>query len=199
MASLRSRLGAAAMLNVLLLGCGGTSSAPPTAAADSSSAPPQNRADTAAASAQIATGNAYGVPQDSARALTYYRTAAEQGDAYAQDNLGLMYFTGQGVPQDYVLAATWYRKAAEQGYADAQFNLGALYFTGRGVPQDVVEARKWYNLAASRVPAGDQKRYTEWGEATAKRMAPQQLAAAEKLARDWQAAFETRSKSGSSF
>ncbi|MDA0238165.1 MAG: hypothetical protein O3B03_06590, partial [Proteobacteria bacterium] len=40
-------------------------------------------------------------PQDDAKAVKWYRRAAEQGNAKAQYNLGLMYDNGQGVPQDY--------------------------------------------------------------------------------------------------
>ena len=47
---------------------------------------------------------------------------AEQGNAVAQFNLGLMYDKGQGVRQDYAQAVQWYRKAAEQGDAQAQYN-----------------------------------------------------------------------------
>jgi len=36
---------------------------------------------------------------------------AEQGEAAAQFNLGLMYATGQGVPQDDAEAAKWFRRA----------------------------------------------------------------------------------------
>ena len=53
-----------------------------------------------------------------------WRKAAEQGDAAAQHNLGVMYDSGQGVTQDYAEALKWYRKAADQGDADAQQNLG---------------------------------------------------------------------------
>ena len=42
---------------------------------------------------------------------------ADQGDAGAQVNLGVMYDHGKGVPQDYAQAAAWYRKAADQGDA----------------------------------------------------------------------------------
>jgi len=52
------------------------------------------------------------------------RAKAEQGDASAQNSLGIRYDTGEGVPQDYAEAVKWYRLAAEQGYAAAQFNLG---------------------------------------------------------------------------
>ena len=59
--------------------------------------------------------NGKGVPQDYAEAAKWYRKAAEQGYADAQNNLGMMYVNGQGVPQDYAEAAKWTRKAADQG------------------------------------------------------------------------------------
>ncbi len=52
----------------------------------------------------------------------------EQGDADAQNNLGVMYDEGRGVPKDDKEVARWYRKTAEQGQADAQFNLGLMYY-----------------------------------------------------------------------
>jgi TPR repeat protein len=70
---------------------------------------------------------------DYAKALRLIRPLANDGDAAAQFNLGLMYMTGHGVQQDYAAAALWYRKAAEQGYGLAQSNLGFLYRDGRGV------------------------------------------------------------------
>ena len=45
---------------------------------------------------------------------------AEQGNAEAQNNLGLMYHIGQGVRQDYAEALRWFRQAADQGVADAK-------------------------------------------------------------------------------
>jgi TPR repeat protein len=54
---------------------------------------------------------------DYAKALRLIRPLANDGDASAQFNLGLMYTTGQGVQQDDAAAALWFRKAAEQGYA----------------------------------------------------------------------------------
>jgi TPR repeat protein/DNA-binding IscR family transcriptional regulator len=76
------------------------------------------------------------------------RRAAEQGHAIAQNNLGIMYSSGQGVPQDDAEAAKWYRRAAEQGEAFAQYNLGIMYDTGRGVQHDDGQAAKWYHRAA---------------------------------------------------
>ena len=85
---------------------------------------------------------------DYATAVQELRPLAEQGNATAQFNLGLMYRKGQGVPQDYKEALEWYRKAAEQGDAGAQFILGLMYDTGQGVPQDYKEAVEWYRKAA---------------------------------------------------
>ena len=73
---------------------------------------------------------------------------AEQGNAKAQYNLGVMYEHSLGVPQDYKEAFKWYRLAAEQGDADAQNNLGVMYNEGQGVPQDYKEAVKWWRLSA---------------------------------------------------
>ncbi|ARB98142.1 TPA: tetratricopeptide repeat protein [Neisseria gonorrhoeae] len=79
--------------------------------------------------------------------------AAEQGNAAAQFNLGVMYENGQGVRQDYVQAVQWYRKASEQGDAQAQYNLGLMYYDGRGVRQDLALAQEWLGKACQN---GDQ-------------------------------------------
>ncbi len=73
---------------------------------------------------------------------------AEQGNASAQCNLGVLYGNGQGVPRDYAEAANWFQLAADQGNAPAQCNLGALYRDGHGVRQDYEEAANWFRLAA---------------------------------------------------
>ena len=76
------------------------------------------------------------------------RQAAEQGDAEAQKNLGVMYATGEGVPQDNREAVKWSRMAAEQGDAGAQYNLGFSYYHGEGVLKASREAVKWFRMAA---------------------------------------------------
>jgi uncharacterized protein len=81
-------------------------------------------------------------------AIEKLKPLAEQGDALAQYNLGLMYYIGLGVTLDLKEAVKWYRLAAEQGHARAQDILGMMYDRGQGVPQDYKEAVKWYRLAA---------------------------------------------------
>jgi len=85
---------------------------------------------------------------DYATALREWTPFAEQGDAYAQYNLGVMYDSGKGVLQDHKTAVKWYTLAAEQGQASAQTNLGLMYNNGEGVLQDHKTAVKWFTLAA---------------------------------------------------
>ncbi len=85
---------------------------------------------------------------DYATAYRLIKPLAEQGNAKAQFNLGVMYHNGHGVPQDYTEAMKWYQKAAEQALADANYNLGVMHHNGEGVPQDDTEAMKWFRKAA---------------------------------------------------
>jgi|GEM_PF-4285027 len=87
-------------------------------------------------------------PRDQADPVAEVRWKAEQGDAEAQYQLGVMYEYGREVPQDETQAVQWYRKAAEQGYAPAQTNLGVMYRQGRGVAQDEALGVQWYHKAA---------------------------------------------------
>ena len=89
-----------------------------------------------------------GVTQDHAQALEWYRRAAAQGHAGAQNGLGIAYALGQGVTRDDAEAVRWYRRAAEQEDAAAQVNLASAYAGGRGVPRDDAEAVRWYRRAA---------------------------------------------------
>jgi TPR repeat protein len=68
---------------------------------------------------------------DYATALRLLRPLAEQGNAVAQYNLGVMYTAGQGVAQDDRVAVKWFRLGAEQGNPDAQANLGFMYDSGQ--------------------------------------------------------------------
>ncbi len=94
---------------------------------------------------------------DYATAFRGFRSYAEQGDADAQDILGLMYLKGEGVPQDYAEAARWARRAAEQGHADAQNRLGVMYYDGKGVSVDHAAAAMWLRRAAEQGNA-----YAQW-------------------------------------
>ena len=148
-----------------------------------------------------------GVIEDRREAVRWFRLAAEQGDAegqtylglmyadgwgvvaYAQGELGRMYFTGEGVIEDRREAVRWFRLAAEQGDAWAQTVLGRMYTLGQeGVPQDYIQAHKWLNLAAA-ASAPLLREYREdvlrLRDDVAARMSSSQIAEAQRLAREW--------------
>lgn len=71
--------------------------------------------------------------------------------------------------------------AAQTGAPDALFELGMLYATGRDVDANLVVAHKWFNLAAAR---GNSSAVTYRME-LAREMSAEQVAEAQKLAREW--------------
>lgn len=113
---------------------------------------------------------------DYQQAYEIFRSLTEQGNAFAQFNLGEMYYKGRGVPQNDEEALRWYRAAAEQGdenarvmlaiievqgmllqsrlldaeqgNANQQFALGKMYSEGQDVPQNYEEAVRWFRAAA---------------------------------------------------
>jgi hypothetical protein len=94
---------------------------------------------------------------ESTYSLKATEEAAERGEAWAQNNLGVMYENGKGVTRDDKEAVRWYTKAAEQGNAVAQNNLGVMYANGKGVTRDDKEAVRWYTKAAEQGNAMAQK------------------------------------------
>jgi uncharacterized protein len=121
-------------------------------------------------------GNRYlygsGVEQDYAKAMEWYRKAADHGLTDAQYNVGMIYENGRGVTKDIEQAKVWYQKAADQGNAfgkgalqrleanaaptiqfqatapKEQNQIGDRYFYGRGVDLDYARAMGWYRKAA---------------------------------------------------
>jgi tetratricopeptide (TPR) repeat protein len=90
--------------------------------------------------------------QSNLPSLAQIKSAAENGDAKAEDQLADAY--GRSV--DYANAFIWYRKAAEQGVANSQYHLGKMLlnqgydFTFRKIisHEKIDEAVKWYLLSA---------------------------------------------------
>jgi uncharacterized protein len=82
---------------------------------------------------------------------------------------------------DYATALRLIRPLAEQGDASAQYNLGVFYDNGLGVPQDYVRALMWLNLSAAQGKEGA----ATFRDLVARLMTPEQIAAAQKLAREW--------------
>jgi|GEM_PF-6961889 len=60
------------------------------------------------------------------------KTAAQQGNAYAQYALATIYSSGQGIEQDAQQAVEWYKKSAQQNNDLAQYSLAVMYEFGLG-------------------------------------------------------------------
>lgn len=78
------------------------------------------------------------------------KAQAEQGNAEAQDRLGILYETGRGTAKDVKEAILWFRKASEQGNPDAERRLGQILIFGTeaDVPRSVPEGLAWMKKAA---------------------------------------------------
>ncbi len=73
--------------------------------------------------------------------------------------------------------------AQESGDATAEdlYRLGLSFSTGQGAPLDYVQAHKWFNLAAMMGSAAAK----EYRKEVAEHMASSEIAAAQRLAREW--------------
>jgi len=92
------------------------------------------------------------------------------------------------VPQDDAEAVKWYRKAAEQGDASAQSKLGRLYTIGIGVVKNDLLAYQWHLLASAKGMESSQENMS----LLEKILNAEQRAEGQRLATEWQAAFEKR-------
>ena len=116
-------------------------------------------------------------------AVAWLERAALDGLAAAQGRLADLYASGKGVSADDVRALRLSASAAEKGDAFAQLQLGLRYAKGAGVEQSYVEAHKWVNLAAAEGDAEAAKSR----DVFAKLMTAEQVAEAQRLAREWTA------------
>ena len=85
-------------------------------------------------------------------ATTYklYTNNATKGDAFAQNELGQLYYQGKGVERDYEQARIWFEKAAAQNNVSGQSALGRLCRTLR---RDRPARTRLYRRRTARNPA----------------------------------------------
>ena len=118
-------------------------------------------AEQGAARAQFELGSRHvmgeGVREDHAEAGRWFRRAAEQGHADAEERVAYGYQNGYyGFQEDYGEAVRWYWRAIEQGNANAMNNFGWMHQHGLGFQQDYAEAVRWYRRAAEQGNASAQ-------------------------------------------
>ena len=86
--------------------------------------------------------------RDSKELLKSLIKAANQGNACAQFQLAVMYYSGEGgLSKDYKKSFEWAIKAANQGHTKAYRLLGEIYMFGKGVPEDLDKAQEWSKKA----------------------------------------------------
>lgn len=92
----------------------------------------------------------YGLPQDLAKAVMYYRKGALSDDPLAQYALAYLYEEGHGIEADLPLAFHWYQQAAEQGLTAAQYKLGLFYLSeSEATGKDLAKSKFWLEKAAN--------------------------------------------------
>lgn len=79
----------------------------------------------------------------------YYLRLAEQGDAVAQNEIGVRIAEGISTQPNNKVAVEWFRKSAEQGNALGACNLGLHYARGAGIRKNPVLAFRWFYIANS--------------------------------------------------
>ena len=73
---------------------------------------------------------------------------ATQGNAVAQNDLGMCYWNGDGFEKDQTGACSLFEKSAKQGNALGQYNLGICHRDGIGVQKDEKRARYYFEKSA---------------------------------------------------
>jgi len=104
------------------------------------------------AAAMVLLGEIYaqglGVGRDDAKAVQWYKAAAEKGNRDALFALAMFSFQGRAGPSNQTEAARFLEAAAKLGHAGAAYDLGLLYLQGQQFPQDFRRAGELFTAAA---------------------------------------------------
>jgi hypothetical protein len=87
-----------------------------------------------------------GFKLDKKKAMKLFRTAADRGDAVAQNKVGLLLHYEQKSEESF----RYYALSADQGYTTGEFNFGCCYHDGTGTEVDLSKARYWFERAAAK-------------------------------------------------
>lgn len=98
---------------------------------------------------QIAQSYAY--EEDYEKSAYWFQKAADEGSAYAKNDLANAYLVGRGVDKNIEKALVLYQQAAAEGDEYAMFNLGSYYFKGAEKPNYVLAA-EWYKKSIAIEP-----------------------------------------------
>jgi TPR repeat protein len=156
--------------------------------------------------AQAAPDTAYNLGVDAYRVKDYtsarqhWAKAVEEGENFALNNLGFLLYEGLGGPPDQARAVELWSMAARRGNNESQWHLAQAFEKGKGVAQSLVDAYAWYRCAANNFAGAEEEDDDRTIAADARTsvlrllgaLPPDQLAAAEQLARDYIAKYPTK-------
>ncbi|MFZ5001197.1 hypothetical protein ACOY5P_17650 [Enterobacter asburiae] len=123
----------------------------------------------------------YDAQGDETNARSAWQQLADRGDAEGRYHYGDMLRLGTGGPPDYTQAFKQYRLSAMAGNRMAQYRAGMMSQAGLGVPRNRIQAYAWYSLAATE----NAKDAVDALNAMEAEMRPNEIQAAQKLAREW--------------
>ncbi|HEV2303267.1 MAG TPA: hypothetical protein VGR91_17000 [Stellaceae bacterium] len=121
--------------------------------------------------------------------------AAEEGNAEAQFNLGVMLENGvddngyavEGSKAKAMRAGAikWLSSAAEQGLSRAQLQLAEAYAAGGEAPEDYAKAGGWFLVAMTGLSGVHRQRARSGYERVCSRLTPAQVKKATRFAQAW--------------
>lgn len=88
-----------------------------------------------------------GYPKDHNQAKRWFEIASKQGDASAQNALGIIYLRGLGGDKDLSKAEYYYRLAANKNHENAKLQL-ALILLNSKKSDNLKEAKEWLEKAS---------------------------------------------------
>src|SRR5262249_10640697 len=118
-------------------------------------------------------------------AIKWYRRAAEQGFARAQNNLGVRYANGDGLDQNLDEAFRWFKLAADQGNAEAIASLAGLYAGAHHLSPNYSEAYFWALIAHYKAETNVDDFSEELLKELRARLSAEDAAFVEKQAQEW--------------
>jgi TPR repeat protein len=88
-------------------------------------------------------------PEETAEGLALLRTAADQGNVYAQNEIGGLLLEGNArIPKEPEAGIGYLLRAAENGHSGAMLNYARALLSGNGVARDPAQGAAWLRQAA---------------------------------------------------
>lgn len=102
--------------------------------------------------------------QNLATAFSWYKKAAELGDAYSQYNLAVMYHNAEGCESDPQAAFYWFQASAKNEDADGMIGLARCYLRGLGTRIELEQALFWIKAAKAKAHPDADEVFAEYYE-----------------------------------